>query len=291
MNLHKEPLVHFLILGTGLFVASSFLSQSGGGSSPEKIVITQSQITSLAEEFTRRWHVQPTGPELDGLIRERVREEVYCREALALGLDQNDAIIRHRLREKMEFLSNDVIAQAQPTDEELSEYLNAHPNRFRVQRLYTFEQVYLNPEARGDNLASDAAQLLAQLNGVGRKTDVDALGDSLFVKHSFTATPDTEIAGTFGEKFADQLSELPLAHWEGPVESGFGMHLVFISERTEGRAPELGEVRNAVIREWTKAWRLEANEKAFQELLKRYTVSVEPYKPVEKRESAEAKPK
>ena len=118
------------------------------------------------------------------MIRDRVREEVYCREAMALGLDKDDTIIRRRLRQKMEFVSDDVAAQAEPTDDELNAYLHAHPDAFRVERQFTFSHVYLNPEKHGENLARDAAQLLAQLNQAGGKADVSALGDSFLLDHS-----------------------------------------------------------------------------------------------------------
>ena len=123
------------------------------------------------------------------MIRDRVREEVYYREALALGLDKDDTIIRRRLQQKMEFVSDDVAAQAQPTDAELSAYLQAHPDSFRVEQRFTFRQVYLNPEKHGKNLARDAAQLLAQLNQAGGKADISALGDPFMLDHQLRRAP------------------------------------------------------------------------------------------------------
>ena len=91
--------------------------------------------------------------------------------------------------------------------------------------------------------------------------------------------PTTEIAKQFGDKFAAKLADVPIGQWFGPVESGYGMHLVFVEERTEGRLPELAEVRDAVRRDWTNARRLESNEKFFQNLLKQYEVVVEKIDP------------
>ena len=127
---------------------------------------------------------EPNREEWEGLIRERVREEVYYREALALGLDKDDLIIRRRLQQKMEFVSDDVAAQAQPTDAELSAYLQAHPDSFRVEQRFTFRQVFLNPDKHGKNLARDAAQLLAQLNQEGGKADISTLGDPIMLDHA-----------------------------------------------------------------------------------------------------------
>ena len=275
----REPLVHFLAIGAGLFLLSGLMGDPSGLQSG-RIVVTPAQVQHLAAGFTRVWQRPPTRDELEGLIQDRIREEVYYREAMALGLDKDDTIIRRRLRQKMEFVANDLAAQAQPTDDELSAYLKAHPDAFRVQRQFTFRQVYLNPERHGKNLARDTAQLLAQLNQAGGKVDVSALGDSFLLEHTFEAAPASEVAKQFGEKFGAKLGELAPGQWQGPVESGYGVHLVFVSKRTEGRVPALEEVRDAVRREWANVKRLETNEKFYQELLRRYAVTIERPQPV-----------
>jgi hypothetical protein len=175
----------------------------------------------------------------------------------------------------MEFISDDTAAQDQPTDAELNAYLQAHPDKFRVEQEFTFRQLYLNPEKHGTNLASDAAQLLAKLNQPGGDAGFAAMGDPFMLDNSFTALPAGEITKQFGEAFTAKLGGLQAGHWQGPVESGFGVHLVCISARTESRQPALAEVRDAVRREWTDARRLEANEKFYQDLLKHYTVTIE----------------
>ena len=210
-----------------------------------------------------------------GLVRDHVREEVYCREAMALGLDKDDTVIRRRLRQKMEFVSDDIAAQTEPTDADLTTYLLAHPDAFRVEQRFTFRQVYLNPERHGEHLARDAAQLLAQLNQAGNTIDPSALGDAFLLEEQFAAVPGSEVAKQFGESFAETLTGLQPGQWQGPVESGYGVHLVLVSKRTEGRLPELADVRDIVRREWDNARRLEANGKFYQELLKRYTVTIE----------------
>jgi hypothetical protein len=286
----REPLLHFLLLGAAIFAVYGLVSKRSS-SEAGKIVISAGQVAAMAEGFSRTWRRPPTHAEIEGLIRDRVQEEVYCREAMALGLDKDDTIIRRRLRQKMEFVTDDVAALAEPTDDELSAFLKAHPDAFHVQRQFTFSQVYLNPERHGENLARDTAQLLAQLQQAGDKTDVSELGDSFLLEHKFQSLPASEIVKQFGEKFTAKLGELLRGQWQGPVESGYGVHLVWISERTEGRVPALAEVRDAVRREWANARRLEANEKFYQELLKRYTVTVERPKPAEDKRIAETKVK
>ena len=275
----REPLLHFLLLGAAIFAAYGLVSKPSSGE-PGKIVISRRQIAAMAEGFTRTWRRPPTPVEIEGLIRDQVQEEVYCREAMALGLDKEDTIIRRRLRQKMEFVSDDVAALAEPTDDELSAFLKSHVDTFRVQRQFTFSHVYLNPERHGENLARDTAQLLARLQQAGDKADISELGDSFLLEHKFQSLPASEIVKQFGEKFAAKLGELSPGQWHGPVESGYGVHLVWINERTEGRLPALAEVRDAVRREWGTARRLESNEKFYQELLKRYTVTIERAEPL-----------
>ena len=271
----KEPLLHFLLLGAGLFVVYGMRQAPGADGDSGKIVVTMGQIEHLAAGFAKTWQRPPTPDELAGLVRDRVREEVYCREAKALGLDQDDAVIRRRLRQKMEFISEDIAAQAEPTDAELNAYLQAHPDSFRVDPRFTFRQVYLNPGTHGRNLASDAARLLARLNRAGADADVAHLGDPLMLDQEFSAASAREVGNQFGERFAARLPELTPGEWQGPVESGYGVHLVLVSERIEGRLPALAEVRDAVQREWSNTRRLEANDAFYGELLKRYTVTIE----------------
>lgn len=280
-KLLREPLLHFLLLGAAIFVAYGFVSKRTD-EEPGRIVITQGQIENLASSFAKAWRRPPTSEELTGLIQDRVREEVYSREAMALGMDKDDTVIRRRLRQKMEFISDDLAAQAEPSDAELNGYLKAHEDQFRTAQRFTFRHVYLQPQKHGDHLASDAAQLLEKLKRAGDNADISALGDPFLLGASFHAESTAEVAKQFGEKFAATLGEMSVGQWQGPIESGYGVHLVHVSERTEGRVPALAEVRDAVRREWDNARRLEANEKFYQELRKRYTVIIEDPKPAAK---------
>ncbi len=269
-----EPLVHFLLLGAALFLVFGLFGKPSGGK-PGAIVVTQGQIASMVSGFTSTWQRPPTPEELERLIQDRVKEEVYSREAMALGLDQDDTIIRRRLRQKMEFLSDDVAAQAEPSDAELSAYLQEHRDSFRIERRFTFRQVYLSPERRGESLAQDTAQVLAQLRKAGGEADISQLGDPFLLERAFDAVPEGEVAKLFGDKFAVRLAELTPGSWQGPVESGYGVHLVFVGDRTDGGVPALGDVRDAVYREWANAKRLDANEAFYRSLRKKYSVTIE----------------
>ena len=269
-----EPLVHFLVLGALIFAGHGVLNRHRPPA-PGQIVVSQGQLESMMVGFTRAWQRPPTTEEWEGLIQDRVREEVYCREAMALGLDRDDTIIRRRLRQKLEFISEDIAAQSQPTDAELNAYLGAHPDAFRVEPRLTFTQVFLNPEKHGENLARDAARLLEQLNRAGARADAPALGDPFLLEHHFAAVTASEVDGQFGKGFGAKLDAIPAGQWQGPIESGYGVHLVLVSERAQGQLPPLADVRDAVRREWDSARRKEANEKFYQDLLERYTVTIE----------------
>jgi hypothetical protein len=270
----REPLVHFLILGALLLFASNLINKRTSGDT-RKIVITPGQVEHLEDTFARAHQRPPDPDELKGLIRDYVREEVYYREALALGLDRDDAPIRQRLRQKMEFISEDVAAQAQPTEQQLRSYLNDHPEKFRVDKHFTFRQVYLDPARHGQRMDSDAQQMLAQLNKIGPRANFSNMGDPFLLAGNTDNVSSRDVARDYGEKFAASLGELAPGKWAGPVRSGFGVHLVCVTTRTDGRLPQLNEVREAVRREWANDYRLESNRKFYEALLNRYTVTVE----------------
>lgn len=274
MKLLREPLVHFLVLGAVIFAAYSVMNKHASGDT-KKIVITQGQIQHLEETFERANRRTPTDQEREGLISDYVRGEVYYREALALGLDRDDAPIRQRLRTKMEFISEDIAAQVEPTEDQLRAYLKAHADKFRVDQHLTFRQVYLNPDRHGNHLARDAQGLLARLDRAGSKANVPELGDPFLLEPRCDDVSSGDVAKDFGDKFAAALQDLPAGKWQGPIESGYGVHLVFVSKRTEGRIPKLDEVRAAVRREWTDNYRVEANEKFYEALLKGYFITFE----------------
>lgn len=273
-KLLHEPLVHFLLLGLLVFAGFRLTSRSEA-SEPGKIVVSQAQIESLVTGYTRTWQRPPTTVELEVLIREYIREEVYTREAMALGLDKDDSVIRRRLRQKLEFISDSVASQTEPTDEQLAEYLKTHANAFQGERQFTFSQVYLDPQKHGENLTRDLNQMLAQLRLSGNKPDLSKMGDSFLLEQNFPAVPAGEVSKQFGEKFMTKLADLPLGEWGGPIESGYGVHLVLVTDRSDGAVGALAEIRDTVRRAWVNAQRSETNVKFYQALLKRYAVTIE----------------
>ena len=270
----REPLLHFLALGAALFVLFAWL-RGPLPESPERIVVDGARIEQLALGFERVWQRPPTPAEIAGLVDDFVREEIYYREALAMGLDRDDTIVRRRMRQKLEFLSDDLAEIAEPTDAELERWLAEHAADYRVEPQVALRQVYLSRERRGEAAETDAEALLERL----RRTPVDgfatAQGDASLLPASLSLSPERDLARTFGEEFAAAVLRLEPGRWSGPIASAYGLHLVFVEAREEGRLPALAEVRESVRNDWLGARRDEANEAFYQALRSRYEVTVE----------------
>ncbi len=273
-TLLREPLLHFVVCGAILFAVFRLVNREPEADA-QSIVVGPGQIEHMITTFARTWQRSPTPEEVKVLIDQYVREEVLSREAMKLGLDQNDVIIRRRLQQKMEFIADDLTGFAEPTEGDLAGYLSAHPDAFRQDQELTFRHVYLNPEKHGEQLDGVAAKLLADLQSRGAQADVSSFGDPTLLEPAFRREPQRRVEATFGGGFAAELGRLSVGEWSGPVASGFGMHVVFVEQRTEGRVPALDEVRPQVRREWENARREEANRKFLEEALKRYEVSIE----------------
>lgn len=275
-RLFREPLVHFLLLGALIFAGYRFMVADGGGWPAGDIIVTEGRIRNLAETFTRTWQRPPTPEEIDGLVAEFIREEVLYREALAMGLDRDDIVVRRRLRQKYEFISEDTVGAAlEPAEQELAEFLRTNADRYRIDSRWSFRQVFLDPQRRGEKLGADAAGLLAALRSGGEGNDAARLGDSLMLEPRYDDVTDTDLARVFGGEFATALASQPPGQWVGPLMSGYGAHLIYIESRIPGRTPELAEVRDAVARDWSQQKRTQALESQYQALRARYRITIE----------------
>jgi hypothetical protein len=239
---------------------------------PARIVVAPAKIDQLTELFERTWQRRPTAAELDGLIEEYIKEEILYREALALGLERDDAVIRQRLRQKMEFLGEDATEQAAPTEAELMAFLTEHQTRFQAPPRVSFAQVYLSPDRRGREIERDAERLLAALT-TGETAAAEA-GDPL-LEPEFEDLASADVVRLFGQPFAARLAALPIGSWSGPVPSPYGLHLVLVRERRPGGVPQLDEIRDAVALEWRAARRQAAADAFYADLRARYEVTVE----------------
>jgi len=270
----QEPLLHFLLIGAALFVAYQLMS-GGESTAPREIVITESRVEALAENFARTWMRAPTPQELRGLVEDYIAEEVYYREAIAMGLDRDDTVIRRRLRQKMEFISEDVATSTEPGDADLQAYLDKHAEKFVEPPLLSFQQVFVSAERRGDAARRDAERILADLNAGRAPADPQQLGDPTLLPAAMGAASPQDIVNTFGTEFAEQVNEAPVGQWSGPLVSGFGLHVVKVDERQADRQPTLAEIRPIVLREWQAEQRQETTAVFLATLRAKYDVRVE----------------
>jgi parvulin-like peptidyl-prolyl isomerase len=273
-RLLREPLLHFLLIGTALFLLYE-ASNGGRPDAPREIVISEARIEALAQNFATVWMRPPTAVELKGLIDDYVAEEVYYREAVAMGLDQDDTVIRRRLRQKMEFISEDVADSIEPTDAQLQSYLAQNAGKFVRPAELTFRQVYLNVARRGETVRADAEKLLAELQAGRGPADPAEAGDTTLLPATMQAASPQAIASAFGVEFARQVDEAPIGQWSGPIESAFGLHLVWVDARGDGAEPTLGEIRPIVLREWQAEHRRRQNQSFLATLRNKYEVRVE----------------
>ena len=273
-RLLREPLLQFLLIGAAFFLLYNALNR-GRTDAPREIVLSEARVQALAENFATVWMRPPTVAELKGLIDDYVTEEIYYREAIAMGLDQDDTVIRRRLRQKMEFISDNVADAAEPSDADLQAYLDRHADQFKVPATLTFQQVFLNAERRGVAARGDADQLLSALQAGRIQGDPAQAGDPTLLPESMTQASPQQIAGTFGQEFSAAIDAAPVGRWSGPIQSGYGLHLVSVDERVAGSTPALAEVRPAVLREWQSEQRDRQNATLLAALKGKYEVRVQ----------------
>ncbi len=266
----REPLVHFLALGLGLFVLHAIVAPGDAGG--DKIVITKARIISLAQQYQQTWNRPPNATELRALIDSEVRNQVMVREGKALGLDRDDAVIERRIRQKYELISEDEDADRLPGEADLSAYLKAHPEKFRQPATVSFDQILF--EVEGDDVLIDsriraARAALAQ----GRRSD--DLGDATMLPHHVNAMGLDLVSRDFGEKFSTAVGRMPVGIWGQPIVSGFGVHLVRVRDRSVATVPALADIRNAVAREWENDRRVAKREASYQQTRKKYAIVIE----------------
>ena len=274
----REPLLHFVAIGAALFL---WFQWSGGGAGPgsTRIAITSGQIEHLAANYTKAWQRPPTDAELKGLIDDWVREEISVREAIAAGLDRDDTIIRRRLRQKFEFLAEDTVQPAPPTEQELEAWLANHADAFRVEPRVAFRQVFVSRERRGAAAEADAATILSRLKAKDPGAAIDALGDPTMLPRELDLTSARDVDRLFGPGFAQRIESFAPGAWAGPVKSSFGLHLVLVRERIEGSLPKLAAVRTRVEREVMAERRKRQLDAIYEQLLAKYKVVIEPRAP------------
>jgi peptidyl-prolyl cis-trans isomerase C len=275
MKLLRDPLLHFLLLGGALFLGSALLSHYLSPDEERRIEISEAEIEFLAAGWQRQWQRAPTEEELARLVESRVREEILYREAVGMGLDRNDTVVRRRMVQKMELLSQDLALMADPLDEELQAYLEERRDDYRVPPRVSFNHVYLNPDRRGPEIEAEAGRLLAELRaGSPSPGEAAERGDRFMLQQEFELRTPLELRQLFGAAFAESLTDLEPG-WHGPVVSGYGLHLVNVTERLPGRLPELEEIRSRIISDYNRVRRDRANQALYDGLADGYRIEID----------------
>ena len=273
-KLLHEPLVHFLVIGALLFFAYG-LKNEGLTDNDRSILITESNIERLSQQWQKKRQRLPTTEELNALIEQQVHEQVMYREALALGFEQDDPVVRRRLAQKMEFISSDIAMQIAPTDEELTAYLEKHRDTFEKPAQLSFRHVYFSRDRRGEQAFIDAEQLLAELQHNNKNVDISLLGDpSLLAQYQQDLT-QYGVARLLGTDFATEVFALPIQSWQGPIVSGYGVHLVRVDNKTSAEMPELETVRDKVHSEWQTEQTKIMDQAFYQGLRSHYQITIE----------------
>lgn len=262
-----EPLLHFALIAVVLFLGYGWLNPDSGDN---EIVVSKGRVEQMRSRFNSVWQREPTAEEQDILVRTYVLDEIYSREARALGLDKDDAIVRKRLRQKMEFMLQDMAAIEPPTDEQLATFFSNNAERYRTPSVYSFTQVFLSTDRSMGELG-----LLLEQAGSAIAEGQAPTGDSGFFPAELEEMADWEVSRQFGEQFLVALSESPVGDWHGPVRSGYGVHFLYVKQRAPGVVPELGEVRSRVVSDWQRERNQTFKTEYEDSVLANYEVTVE----------------
>ena len=270
----REPLLHFFLVGAGIFALYAYLDR-GAAEAPGEIVVDVNRQQALIAQFERTWQRPPTADEFERLVDSWIEQEILYREGLAMGLERDDPVVKRRIAQKMAFISEDLSATEPPDDDVLRDYYEANSETYRREPTYRFVQVYFNPERHDDPLAA-AQQALERAVAGDSPTDGALIGgDPTLLPGAFDGNR-SQVARTFGDDFADALETLPVGELAGPVTSAYGVHLVALEAREPGGVPELDAVRAAVERDLLAERRATAERRLMDALRARYTVVREP---------------
>lgn len=272
-RLLREPLLHFLLIGALLFAVFQFVRpETKVTPSSKQIQLSLDDLARMVVLFQSQWKREPTASELERLMETRVQTEVLYREALAMGLDKDDEIVKRRMAQKMQFLAEDA-AQREPTTAELKRWYAKTSDKFAMPTHVSFRHLYFSPDRRAAHARDDAMKALAQLAGQTEDAKLPGSFADPFMFQEYYRDRGTDFLGKeFGPQFALAVAKLPIGSWQGPIESGFGWHLVFVDNAIPGHVPDFEEVEPDLKTAWLSEQKALAWEKAYQELRAKYTV-------------------
>lgn len=270
----REPLLHFLLIGVLLFGLYAYMHRGRGGfESSKQIVLSLDELRQMDMYFESQWHRQPTPAEFQAMVEDKVREEVLYREGLAMGLDKDDEIVKRRMAQKMQFLAEDVAAAHEPSTSELQAWFDTNKEKFALPSRYSFRHLYFSPDKRGKNAQEDATKALAKISGQPEDSQRAAsLSDQFMFQDYYGDVTPEAIAKELGPQFAVAVEKLKPGSWRGPVESGYGWHVVFVGTLVPGRIPSFEEIEPDAKTAWLGEQKATAWKKAYAEMRAKYTV-------------------
>jgi len=275
-NIINNPLLHFFILGALIYVAYGRFGVQDYSDPERTIVVTPYTINWLEDTWEKRWNRPPTAEEKEGMIQEYVKESILYRQALEMGLDKDDVIVRRRLAQKLKFLTDDLIDIPEPSEEELSGYFKDKIDQYKSPDLTTFTHIFFDPDKREENTLTDAEDAKSKLQKLENPTEgLDKFGDNFMLQSYYPEKSEQEISKLFGSQFAKTISEQSPGEWQGPILSGYGTHLVYVNGRIKTPEPAIEDVRDQVIVDWEDEKRKEINDQFYESLLSRYEVIIE----------------
>lgn len=270
----REPLLHFLLLGALLFAVYSYTAGGRPGmESSKQIRLTVDDLAQMALLFQSQWRREPTPEEFSRLVENKVQGEVLYREGLAMGLDKDDEIVKRRMAQKMQFLAEDVAAAHEPTSEELKSWFEKNRDRFALPSRVSFRHLYFSPDRRGAHARDDAAAALARLAHEPEDSRLAAtLADRFMFQDYYRDRAPDYVGKEFGPQFAVAVTKLAPGSWQGPIESGFGWHVVFVDTVIPGGVPAFEEIEPDVKTAWLAEQKAQAWQKSYKDMRAKYTV-------------------
>lgn len=264
----KEPFLHFMLIGAAMFLLYGLAGEKN--SSKDEIVITDFDVNNIISTWEMQWKRPPSEKELQNLIGSNIKQEVFYQVALEMNLDHNDEIIKRRLAQKMQFLSNDIAAMVEPTDEILKEYFQEHSTKYLTQPSYSFYQITFSPDKRKDNY-NDAKDILEKYTNA-TFDKMKQFGDQLPFSFYYENAYSNDLGLQLGSEFPKELKKAAFNQWTGPISSGFGYHLVYITQIKKPTIPSFNSVKKSVLRDFEYDNQQKIDEAIYQELKSKFDI-------------------
>ena len=290
-NVFRQPLLHFVVLAVAAYLIYAWLGKPGTGED-NVIRVTAADVSRFDAAWRARWGRPPTEEELTGIVTQYVREVALYKHAVAMGLDENDMVVRRTLAQKLQSMTQNLLElNLAPTEEDLQAYFEANIESYQPPDLLTFTQIFVDPDRRGDDTVPDAKAMLADLNARDfAAEEVDDMGDPFLLQRYYPEKSQLDISKQFGQGFTESIFELEVGVWHGPVLSGYGVHLVYVHDRQQSPKPSLDDVRDFVQRDWIDEQRREIQERFVAGVVASYDVVLDEAVPADVEQRLQGEP-